>query len=108
MKLPDKVKVLHRTYSILPYTELDILRDSAWGNVDYMRGEIRIIEAPQASETIDTLIHEILHCVVRAMDVDFKDKQEEEDAVIKISTGLVTVLKDNPDVLKYVYKQLQK
>lgn len=30
------------------------------------------------------------------MDIDFKDKAEEEDVTRKMATGLITVFKDNP------------
>lgn len=44
----------------------------------------------------------MLHTIVRGMDVEFQNKDHEEGVVRKLSTGLVTVLKDNPDFVKMI------
>lgn len=94
--IPKTVKVLHRDYALLEYTPDDLLLHNYWGDHNPIHGEIRYHIAKQGSETVDTLLHEVLHAIARMMDVEFKDKNEEEAVIAKLATGLTTVLKDNP------------
>lgn len=51
------------------------------------------------SETVDSIIHEILHGIVGMFNINFKLTHDEEEYIVAtLSTGIVTVMKDNPDL----------
>lgn len=84
----------------MKYTQEQTLQHGNWGDVDNIHGIIHYNIAPQSTETADTLIHEIGHGISRGMDIDFKDKEQEEHIIRTLATGYVTVFKDNPKLLK--------
>lgn len=54
------------------------------------------------AETADTILHEILHAIFYKM---YVGKGDDEEAVVsKLATGLVTVMKDNPELFKALQK----
>lgn len=52
----------------------------------------------------DTLLHEVMHSVLRQQGRVYAD--EEEVYVRALATGLAGVFRDNPDLLKYFTKAL--
>ena len=78
-----------------------------WGHIDSVRATIGISRGEHDNETADTLIHELLHGIVRSMYIEFENKDDEEDVVMKFATGLTTVFKDNPDFLVALQKLLK-
>ena len=47
----------------------------------------------------DTILHEVLHAIDHSMDTKCSEKQ-----IAGLATGLLSVLKDNPEFLKYLSK----
>jgi hypothetical protein len=64
----------------------------------------RITVAPNQSPVseLDTLLHEVIHAVEYKM-----GREHNEDWTRSISTGLVAVLRDNPEFVKYILKKLK-
>lgn len=52
----------------------------------------------------DTLLHEILHAVYFVWNLE--DKDDEERTVTGLSTGLSTVLHDNPELVELLSSSL--
>jgi hypothetical protein len=76
-----------------------------FGTFEFRKQEIRL--RPEfASEALkaDTLIHEILHAVWKTQGIKAK---REETIVNALSTGFTQVLKDNPDLRKYLNEALK-
>jgi hypothetical protein len=66
---------------------------------------IRDQSGQSRSQMRDTLLHEVLHGAVRVVDlhrqhIDLSDENDEERAVALLSTILLGVLRDNPDLVR--------
>ena len=49
-----------------------------------------------------TLLHEVLHACVFAAGIEFKDEDEEERVVNQLGLVLFGVIRDNPELLRYL------
>lgn len=98
MKIPNKVKIGYREYSIelLPENEVHVEGVFKWGSVNANTAEIKI--SSDNSHPGITLLHEIVH----AIDVMSGEETLEESEVEMISLGIWGTLRDNPDVRKYI------
>jgi len=67
---------------------------NAVGEIDMKNGHIRYVREKSGSETVDTIIHEIMHGVARMYGI-FPDPEIEEVVVSKMATGFTTVMTDN-------------
>lgn len=101
----DKIKVLHRTYSIFDMDKNDLAVNGHYGRSDHRLQKIYLDMSVVDNELADTLIHETLHCICNTMNID-KPKDEEE-MVCAISHGLTTVFKDNPELLPEIIELLK-
>ena len=63
------------------------------------RCEIRIAIGMDPQQRRDTLLHEVMHAIFSetALTMDFKEDDDEEKIVRRLSTGLLQVLRENPD-----------
>ena len=59
------------------------------GSVDHIKQIIKLDSTLDFDNTIETLLHEVIHCIEYAMDLDLNDKD-----VTRISRGLYAVLED--------------
>lgn len=80
-----------RVYIVgIPYgVERGYVRDRALGEIDHVRQTITIEEDLEYDQTVETLLHEIVHGIEYAMSIDLKDSD-----VFCISRGLYSVLTD--------------
>ncbi len=99
-KLPAEIKVASHMYKVS-------LKDREWYHESGKRGEcdknetkIWISEGMTVSRTVETFIHEILHAVY--YEYGIQDEDEEERIVTALATGFSQVIKDNPELLKYL------
>lgn len=97
--LPDFVRILHHKYTLKERSITDVVTDSRWGHIDFIKNEIQFTNRDSA-DTADTIIHEILHGLFRVFCIDLDEKPDstdvEEKVVTLLATGLVTVMRDNP------------
>lgn len=100
---PLSIRIIGKRHVIdwLPsgHAELSEGEDTFAGRIDHDRQRILMEDGQTLEAEQDTLLHEVLHGVERAMDLDL-----EETKVHRIATGLLAVLKDNPDFLEYLKK----
>ena len=103
MPLPESVNILGIVYTseyvAKPY-EVDIFkRDSLSGQLDYWTRTIRIFDdgKRQHADTWQTIMHEVLHGLANALDLDSLDQNDEEKhkELDRLALGLVDVLMRN-------------
>lgn len=101
MTRPTRIRIIGKEHEIsyLPtgHEELKDGADTFAGRIDNDRQRIIIEDGQTTSSEQDTLLHEVLHGIESAMDLDL-----EESKVRRMATGLLAVLKDNPDFLEYL------
>jgi hypothetical protein len=96
--LPTKLSILSIEYDVVyqkgPKIEEDSLR---YGSIDFESRVITIFtKNRRMSETVCTLIHEIVHAVVDAMAIiDIQDSEREEQIVSALAAGLSDVFLRN-------------
>ena len=99
MKRPAKVKIIGKTYKI-DWPDAISDGDDLNGLADPDKLHIQVIGTLTLEVAQDRLLHEVMHCIESAMDLDL------EDTVIeRLSTGLLAVLKDNPTFVSYLRKR---
>lgn len=111
---PKLVRVFFLDYHINWYTEAEWLMspldDNLQGQCDSQASCIHIRIQPAVSEQIlrETLLHEILHAIwwhmgLRDNPVKHDDAEvNEEEMILRVSHGLLTVQQDNPDLMRYL------
>lgn len=98
MSLPKKVKIGWKEYKILEQPPDEALIDGGticYGQVFYDRQEIYINKNYRKKHRKATLLHEIIHAIDEQYSTDLKEEQ-----VVSLTHGLMSVLKDNPALLR--------
>ena len=88
MKIPSKVQVGHKTYSLLWSDKPD--GESQWAHTSHASAEIRfgiLLRHRKDTELPSTLIHELIHAVANVYAVDI-----DEDATTALANGLAQAL----------------
>lgn len=97
MSLPKKVKIGWKEYKILEQAPDEALIDGGticYGQVFYDRQEIYINKNYRKKHKKATLLHEVIHAIDEQYSIDLKEEQ-----VVSLTHGLMSVLKDNPEIL---------
>jgi hypothetical protein len=106
--LPETVKIFHYTYNIIPEDFRDMAGHGKLGEINFHKNTIRYVETG-GTETVDTFIHELLHGIWHAMDLDYGLADDvEEHLVLTLATGLTTIMVDNPKLFNSLQKMLEK
>ena len=96
-KIPKYVEIIGLKYSVVISTEMS---EEELGRCDYNNQKI-LISKHQASDTMrDTLLHEIIHAVHWLMGLG--DNSTEEEFTSRTTTGLRSVMLQNPEVVNYL------
>lgn len=94
VKLINKVKILHATYDLKERTSpSEILDYNSYGNHIPLSRRIEYIQSEKSEDTVDTLIHEMLHAIYGMFGLTQKDTEDE--IVSRLALGLTTIMKDN-------------
>src|SRR5262245_55013398 len=99
--LPPFIHVGPFDLKVIRKDKLD--EDDSWGiytpgiSIELRNGQ------PTAAFAVDTVIHDIDHAIDRTYGISGR----EENVVLGMSAGIVTVLKDNPGLLKWIVKSLK-
>ena len=93
------LNIIGREYEVV---YLDDLKDVI-GDCDFDNLKIRIKNGQPFSLETDTLLHEVMHAIDNAMQLNMTERQ-----VYCVTTGLIATLKDNQEFLEYLYKALKK
>jgi len=107
----NKIKVGYQEISLgIQSTSFQSPNDS-YGEFDYRKNTINIVENLSDLDHCCTLLHEIIHAIVyyyglTATGQPLDSDNKEEITVNNISNGLTAVLKDNPLILDEITKRL--
>ncbi len=97
MTIPKTIKVGAHTYTIQYEKRLNLNHEAA-GQSRHLHSEI-ILDPDQAQTQLeDTLLHEMLHAI--DWQVHIFNKDDVEDQITRLSSLLLQVIKDNPEVFK--------
>lgn len=100
-KLPDKIKVAGTDWTI-ECQGMDKLEryNGTFGLTYNMRSLIIVVITGNKQADLDTLIHEIFHAIFFTYGIEEDDN--EERTVAALGTAWVQVLRDNPELRKYI------
>lgn len=102
MKRPERVRVLGKRVSVTFVTPGDdVLKgdDGIAGLAinDPNKQSVWISDGMPLESEQDAMLHEVIHLIEAWMDIDLS-----EQAVTKLATGLLAVIKDNPSFWRYL------
>ena len=100
---PKELKVGYRTYKIVPMAELEVEKSHFSGYLYPRDRIIKLSGEESVGEAAAILLHEVLHAIWRMQEIDDTD---EEMYVSNLAHGLATIIKDNPEVFKWISKNL--
>ena len=107
MKRPETIRILGKRVSVKYVPAGDILlKDShddpepGVGRSDSTKQLIGIEDGQPLESEQDALLHEVMHMLEDWMGIEIS-----EDAVTKMATGLIAVLKDNPKLAAYLKRK---
>lgn len=104
MKMPSSVTVGPYVIAIKELVGTDMERD--YGHFDSVKMEIRLQkEFATPQQAADTLLHEVLHAVWHIAGLNHKDG--EERLVASLSTQICAVVRQNPDIVRWLQKALK-
>jgi len=96
---PNAVRVMGRNY-VVCYEEDALLGTENLGICNNHQCIIVIKEGQHPVEEADTLLHEIFHAVWYCMSISEGGAMEEQ-VVRRMASGMLSVIMDNPHLLKY-------
>lgn len=96
---PKVIKVMGKNYHIKFVATSPIAHENL-GQCDHKKMLICIEEDQVPVEELDTVIHEVLHAIWYQMSIG-EGPMEEEPIVRRTANGLLQVILDNPEMLKY-------
>lgn len=98
MRFPNTLKVGSIDYKIIvsPDNERWHERGEEYGRIDFTTREIFLSTKFTDEQKRDSLMHEIVHAIVKHMNLEEKWGDSDEDYVKRLSNGLNMVFRDNP------------
>lgn len=106
---PKKIKVLYTTYEVVlcPLNEWNPEPDlPLWGKVEWGEQTIYLDEGQSLDMMRETLWHEIKHIAWQysslPKSVYLNGRTEEEDVVTRLSVNELTIMKENPELMKFL------
>lgn len=105
MSRPARLRILGKQYKIVyePRGGTLVESEHEYGECDFDKQTLTILEGQPLESEQDTVLHEVLHAVDGAM-IDEKD-QASEAVIRRVATGLLAVIKDNPRFLSYLRRK---
>lgn len=101
---PKNVKIFNLDYEIIWVDKAIETATDAHGSCDTCTQTIVICREQKPGALTDTLMHEIMHAIFYSMNMS--GNESEEKVVSLLSTGMCTVLRDNPKLKKWIVKNL--
>jgi len=95
--IPSSVDVIGRKYTI----EYDDSLKGFLGSCDSNTLKILVFPGQVKSMELDTVLHEVVHAIELAMQLNMSERQ-----VYCTTVGLLSVLKGNPQFLEYLNKAI--
>lgn len=107
-KLPTPIKIGYKEVSLETISTEDAEKEGIYGKYESYNETISIQEGLKGPVLADTLVHELLHAIWNHQGTgDVQGLARHEEFLVNtLSTGLIQVLHDNPDLLTYITKNL--
>lgn len=99
--LPKEVKVGIHVFRLKSAEAESRLGPGNWGLIDFKEGTISIVAGIPATRQAEVILHEVLHALLFGQSV-----KHEEALVTTLSEGLLSFLRDNPELLKHILGKL--
>ena len=96
---PSVVRIMGRNYAVI-FEDDSLLGVECLGMCNNHQCVIVVKDNQHPIEEADTLLHEIFHAVWYCMSIAMGNTDEEQ-VVRRLSTGMMSVMMDNPQLLKY-------
>jgi hypothetical protein len=103
MARPRKVKVFNLDYKVKTADSYAAVAADAWGWLDTTRFTIYIRPDCPRQQVRETLLHEVIHAINNAVQVE-DTKNQDEAIATRLTSGLLTVFRQNPKLLKWLFK----
>lgn len=106
-KFPRKIKIGHESHKCNLVTE-DYFKKNGfpitWGLSSYGRQWVKVSKAIPLRMRQEVLLHEIMHQLFARTGLRHKHRKNEEVIVDTLARELLSVLRDNPVMVKYMLK----
>lgn len=104
----NTIKVMYQLNKILPISSEEASDREIQGEYNTKEQKIDYDISLPIDEKCNTILHEVMHALVYIMGIPFEDEGDEEAVVNSLSSGLITVFKDNPKFITWLANELQK
>lgn len=99
---------IRKKYQVLPVTKHFATRHKIDGQIVFENQEIHISENLTAFNTIETLLHELLHGVIYEHGVAKLHMKQEEAIVLRLGRALAILFIQNPKLILWLYRMAKK
>lgn len=104
--MPGSVKVDNVDYKIISKEKVFLNGRLVFGAIDYVTSEIEIANGDVSLPNQKvTLMHEIVHAIAQERDIKDllpQDNDQMEKLVNEIAKGMLQVIRDNPELIKFI------
>jgi hypothetical protein len=103
--IPVSIRVGYRDYAVVEISAIRSEAEAAYGRHSSLVCEIEVRTDTKPHETVDTLLHEVLHAAWSVAGLNSKDG--EERVVTALAHQLTQIWRDNPDLVAYLSEALR-
>lgn len=97
----ESVRVIGKTYTVRVVNKSPLDKDS--GECDEKSQTITVNEDQTEEAMQDTILHEVVHAIDHTLRLDMSENQ-----VAMMATGLIAVIRDNPEFTEFVTRKPTK
>jgi len=97
----ESIKIFDSVYTITAFDNKKAVNplnseENTLGYVDYNEKTIRIFASPSTKETEKTLLHEVLHILIRELRItEIQEDERAENIIDLLALGIITIITDN-------------
>ena len=95
MKIPGKIKVLYKEYTVEETVNLHDNGGDLYGQIHYLPEKIFLNVDARVEQKKSTLLHELIHAMDEIYSIGLKEKQ-----VKKLGNAFYMLQKDNPELFE--------
>lgn len=95
MKIPGKIKVLYKEYTVEETANLHDNGGDLYGQIHYLPEKIFLNVDAREEQKKSTLLHELIHAMDEIYSIGLKEKQ-----VNKLGNAFYMLQKDNPELFE--------